>query len=149
MNPTPPREAANPSAFRSLFVERSGRPAVHLLRGTLSSGVAFSVDFGILVFLTDAAGVHYLASAAAGFAVGTTVSYILSVLWVFEKRRFGDTRVEFGLFILIGASGVALNELLIWVFTEHAHTHYMLSKIMAGSSIFFYNFFTRKRVLFR
>lgn len=70
--------------FRDLFVNKSDRTTVHLLRSIFSSNLAFAVDFGILAFLTEAAGMHYL-----------------------------------------------------------------LSKIIAGSCVFFFNFYTCRRVLFR
>jgi putative flippase GtrA len=107
------------------------------------------VDFGILVLLTEVFHIHYLISAGAGFIIGTSVSYILSIYWVFSKRRLQNTHLEYWVFILIGLTGAGLNELFIWFFTEHLHIYYLFSKIISGSSVFFFNFFTRKYVLFR
>jgi putative flippase GtrA len=135
--------------FRDLFVNKSDRISVHLLRSVFSSNLAFAVDFGILVLLTEAAGLHYLVSNLAAFITGTTISYLLSVLWVFSRRSLASRHAEYWIFILIGAAGVGLNEALIWAVTEHAGAHYLLSKVIAGCSVFFFNFFTRRRVLFR
>ncbi|MCX7037594.1 MAG: GtrA family protein [Spirochaetes bacterium] len=56
-----------------------------MLKSVLVSLVAFAIDFAILVALTEAAGLHYLLSAALSFLVGTTVSWALSVIWVFTE----------------------------------------------------------------
>ena len=135
--------------FRKLFSIKSDKTVIHLLRSIFSSNIAFSVDFGILVLLTEVFHIHYLISNGAGFIIGTTVSYILSIYWVFSKRRLENTHLEYWLFILIGLTGVGLNEIFIWFFTEHLHVYYLISKVISGSTVFFFNFFTRKYVLFR
>ena len=135
--------------LQRVLVKRSDRAAVSLFRSIPSSSVSFALDFGILVLLTEAAGLHYLISNAIGFMAGTTLNYVLCVLWVFAKHRIRHRHLEYWIFIFIGASGVGLNEILIWTFTEHIHIYYLYSKIIAGCTVFFYNFFTRKNLLFR
>jgi len=135
--------------FRDLFVRKTDRSTVQLLRAVFSSNVAFALDFGLLVLLTEVFGVHYLISNGIGFMAGTTFLYVLSVRWVFSRRSVANRHAEYWIFILIGGAGVALNEILIWTFTEHVGLYYLLSKIVAGSTVFFFNFFTRKYILFR
>ena len=135
--------------IRKLFLQKSDRTLVHLLRSIFSSNIAFSVDFGLLALLTEVFHIHYLISAGIGFIIGTTVSYILSILWVFDKRRLQNKQLEYWIFIIIGLTGAGMNEILIWFFTEHLHVFYLISKIISGSTVFFFNFFTRKYVLFR
>jgi putative flippase GtrA len=135
--------------IRNLFLYKSDKTVVHLLRSIFSSNIAFSVDIGLLALLTEVFHIHYLISAGVGFIIGTTVSYILSIYWVFDRRRLQNKHLEYWIFILIGLTGAGLNEILIWFFTEHVHIFYLFSKIISGSTVFFFNFFTRKYVLFR
>lgn len=100
--------------LQKLFLKKSDRTLIHLLRLIFSSNIAFSVDFGILVLLTEVFHIHYLISAGAGFI-----------------------------------TGAGFNELFIWFFTEHLHIYSLFSKIISGFTVFFFNFFTRKYVLFR
>jgi len=51
--------------------------------------------------------------------------------------------------VLVGAVGLALNEALLWVFTETLGLHYLISKILAATLIFGWNFGARKLLLFR
>jgi len=135
--------------LQKLFFKKSDRILIHLLRSIFSSNIAFSVDFGILVLLTEVFHIHYLISAGVGFITGTSVSYVLSIYWVFSRRRLQNARLEYWVFILIGLTGAGFNELFLWFFTEHLHVYYLFSKIISGSTVFFFNFFTRKYVLFR
>jgi putative flippase GtrA len=114
-----------------------------------SSAVSFALDLGTLALLTEVFGLFYLLSAAVSFSLGTTLSYLLSVLWVFGARRVPSKALEYGLFFLIGIVGLGLNEALLWLFTEKTHLYYLYSKIAAGALVFFWNFGARKYVLFR
>ncbi len=115
----------------------------------LVSFVSFCVDFGLLALLTEVGGLFYLVSAAISFLAGTSVSYLFSILWVFEVRRFSSRGLEYLVFVLVGAIGLGLNEALLWLFTEPLAIHYLLSKVIAASIIFFWNFAARKWMLFR
>jgi putative flippase GtrA len=125
------------------------RIARQLLKTVVASQAAFWLDFGILALLTEVAGLHYLASAAVSFLAGTTVSYILSVVWVFDTRRVASKTAEYALFVLVGVVGLGLNEGLLWLFTEPLGLHYLVSKIVAATLIFGWNFGARKLLLFR
>jgi len=135
--------------LKNLLVKKSDQISVSLLRSIPSSNISFALDFGILVFLTEVIGLHYLLSNGIGFMVGTTLNYLLCIFWVFSRRSISNRHLEYWLFIVIGASGVGLNELFIWIFTEKLSIYYLYSKILAGSTVFFYNFFTRRYLLFR
>ena len=132
-------------------VPRTGNRTVRqLLKTAVASQAAFWLDFGILALLTEVAGLHYLASAAFSFLAGATLSYVLSVLWVFDIRRFASkAAAEYALFVLVGVVGLGLNEALLWVFTEPLGLHYLVSKIVAAGLIFGWNFGARKLLLFR
>jgi putative flippase GtrA len=137
------------SFFHRIFVRKSDRLTVHLIRAVFSSNVAFALDFGLLVLLTEVVHLHYLVSNVIAFMTGTTLLYVLSIYWVFSRRVIQSRHLEYWLFILIGAVGVGFNELLIWAFTEKVHVYYLYSKIIAGCTVFFYNFLSRRYILFR
>ena len=137
------------SRFRRLFVRKSDRLRVQLLRGIFSSNVAFALDVGLFVLLTEVVQMHYLISAPIAFMIGTSLLYVLSIFWVFSRRSIQSRHLEYWLFILIGGVGVGFNELFIWLFTEKVHIYYLYSKLIAGSIVFFWNFLSRKFILFK
>ena len=114
----------------------------------LVSVVALAVDYGLMVALTEWAGLNYLVSAAAGFGAGLLVNYGLSVTLVFSQRRLASRRLEFVGFFLIGMVGLGLNELLMKTFVEMLHLDYRLAKIPAAAIGFVFNFGTRRVLLF-
>ena len=128
---------------------RDGRFRRQLIRSVGVSLVSFGLDFGILALLTEAAGLHYLLSAGISFLLGTTLSWLLSVRWVFDLRTRSSKLLEYGLFVMVGVVGLGLNEALLWLFTDRAGLYYLLSKIIAASLVFFWNFGMRKALLFR
>lgn len=58
-----------------------------LARYFIASGIALLIDAGTLYLLTRFADVYYLVSAATGFTLGLITIYLLSIHWVFSKRR--------------------------------------------------------------
>lgn len=130
------------------FWRKNASTRVQLLRALVVGGISFVFDFAILYGLTEYAGSHYLVSAAAGFGAGVVITYLLSVAWVFPTRKIGRRLIAFGLFALCGFIGLALNEAIMWGLVEFAAVHYLAAKIVATLVVFFFNFFSRKHVIF-
>ncbi|MDD5173464.1 MAG: GtrA family protein [Candidatus Omnitrophota bacterium] len=131
------------------FRSQSDAISVQMFRYVLSGAVACVVDYSMLVMLTQAFKLYYLTSAAIAFMLGATVSYILNIIWVFDRRAFADRRLEAILFFSIGIAGLFLNHYCIRFFTESAHFHYMASKVISTIAVFAVNFSARKYILFR
>jgi len=132
----------------SFISRKSDKTFIQLFRYGFVGGIAYSVDFGSLVFLTEVFEIHYLISAAISFILGLLTNYALSIFWVFPKRTLADKRIEFLIFSIIGLIGLGLNEVTIWFFTEFIHFHYLISKMFSTVIVFFWNFFVRKKFLF-
>lgn len=131
-----------------IFSGKFSNTVIQLLRYTIVGGLAFIIDFGMLIILTEIFNVNYLISALVGFTLGLIVNYFLSIKWVFNQRNIRKRSVEFLLFTLIGMVGLALNELSIWFLTEVVMLYYMLSKIITTVMVYMWNFFARKYLLF-
>lgn len=135
--------------IEQLLKNKTNNILIQLFRYTLVGGVALIFDFGLLFILTEYLNIYYLVSAAIAFLLGLTINYLLSVRWVFEKRSAKSKHVEFVIFALIGIVGLALNEFIIWFFTEIVNTHYLYSKLISTALVYLWNFFIRKFTLFR
>lgn len=135
--------------FHKLFYGSTDKLLIQFVRYFFVGGFAFVVDFGLLYILTEYAGLHYLLSATLSFIAGLLVNYIISCLWVFNGSKFKNRLVEFLFFAAIGVVGLALNDTLIWLFTDCIGTHYMFSKIVAAAMVYLWNFFARKYLVFR
>ena len=111
-------------------------------------GIAFIVDFSLLYALTEYLNLHYLTSATISFVAGLFVNYLLSKIWVFSDSKFSSKKVEFVLFAVIGVVGLAINDLMIWIFSDLLCLWYMLSKVIATVVTYLWNFFARKYLVF-
>lgn len=135
-------------SLQDLLRGHTDRTEIQLFRYTFVGGLAFLVDFGTLTLLTELAGFHYLASAACAFLLGLVTNYLLSVLWVFPRRRMTSRWAEFTIFGLIGLVGLGLNEAIMWFLTEKIGSHYLVSKLASTVIVYLWNFFVRKIALF-
>ena len=111
--------------------------------------LAFSVDFAVLLFLTEVVEINYLWSNLAAVSVGIVISYLLCVNWVFDNRRYNQVVFELPIFVLISIVGVLLNESLLWASVEFGEIHYLAAKIIVTLAVFVVNFCLKKVILFR
>ncbi len=134
--------------IEKLVFRKTNSNLVQLIRYAVVSGISLFVDFLLLYIFTEYLGVHYLISALFGYAVGLVINYLLSVLWIFDVRRYRKKSIEFGLFVLIGVFGMGLNEILMWFFTDLLALFYMLSRVVSALVGFITKYYARKIFLF-
>jgi len=135
--------------LKNLSYKKSDNLFQQSFRYAIGGGLAFIVDFSLLYLLTRYGHVYYLFSAAFAYMLGSCVHYIFSILAVFPSRSYESRTVEFTIFALIGLIGLGINEMFMWFFTGRMGLHYLYSKLIATGFIFFWNFSTRKFLLFR
>ena len=118
------------------------------LRYCLVGGTATVVDFALLFGLTEFLGLWYLASATAAFIGGATTNYILNRFWTFNNadKRIGR---QAGLFIIIAAIGILLNNGILAVGVEIFGLWYMLAKVISSAITLIWNFIGHKYITFR
>ena len=114
-----------------LFLKETDNWFIQLFRYCFVGGLAFIVDYGLLVLLTEVCGLHYLISAT-----------------IFRKSKLENKWAEFIVFAIIGVIGLGLNNLLLYLFTDIIHIHYMISKLITTGIVMIWNFGARKIILF-
>lgn len=111
-------------------------------------GLAFMIDYGLLILLTEAAGLNYMLSSAVSFTVSVIFNYILSVFWVFDvDNKNREQGRNFTIFLILSVVGLGFNQSLMWLQVEQLRFHYMLAKIFSTAIVMVYNFITRKLFL--
>ena len=109
--------------------------------------LCFFIDYGIMVLLTEVAGIVYLVSSACSFTVSVIVNYILSVTFVFETDKEKSRIKEFIVFVFLSIIGLVINQLCMWFGVELLHISYLIVKIGATAVVMVYNFISRKLII--
>ncbi|MCI7775702.1 MAG: GtrA family protein [Enorma sp.] len=106
--------------------------------------IAFIIDFGVMVFLTEVFGIDPVISATVSFIISVIFNYAASMRYVFSHREGMSRTREFIIFVVLSAIGLGINDLLIWAGTDLASFDYRLVKIFATAVVMVWNFVTRK-----
>lgn len=109
--------------------------------------IAFVIDFGVMVFLTEVFGIDPVISATVSFIISVIFNYAASMRYVFSHREGMSRTREFIIFVVLSAIGLGINDLLIWAGTDLASFDYRLVKIFATAVVMVWNFVTRKILL--
>ena len=90
-----------------------------------------------------------LSTAIASLLAGL-LNYALSAIWVFHKteKKASKSLLQFAIFTLIGAVGLAINIGITTMLTNYCGVYYLISNTIAQIVVFFFNFFMRKKIVF-
>ena len=104
------------------------------------------IDVCLLVILNEILGIRVLVSSAVSFLVSVTVSYFISMKFVFcggnMKRSY-----EYVLFVLLSLVGLLINQAIMWFGTSVLNVHYLIAKLMSVLIVPAYNFISKKIIL--
>ncbi len=109
--------------------------------------IAFVIDYGLMVLLTELAGVEYLLSATISFTVSVVFNYVASMRYVFTHKQGLSRRREFVIFVVLSVIGLLINDVLMFLGTSLLGISYLITKIVATAVVMVYNFVTRKKFL--
>lgn len=109
--------------------------------------IAFVIDYGLMVVLTELFGVNYLISATVSFVVSVTFNYFASMRYVFTHKEGMSRRREFVIFVVLSVIGLVINDVLMWLGTGLLGISYLITKIFATAVVMVWNFVTRKKFL--
>ncbi|MBO5974707.1 MAG: GtrA family protein [Paludibacteraceae bacterium] len=131
------------------FVGKTNKFFVQLFRYFFSGGIAFLIDKALFALLRYGRELNVFVSTSVGFIVGLVVTYLLSIFWIFDKRRLENRRKEFLIFVLIGIIGLLLMNVLVWFFREIVGLQFdFVSNLAATVVVTLWNFFAKKYILF-
>lgn len=109
--------------------------------------IAFFIDYGLMILLTELFDVDYLLSATISFTVSVVFNYLASMRYVFSHKEGMSRRREFIIFVVLSVIGLGINDALMWLGTDLIGIDYRITKIAATAVVMVWNFVTRKKFL--
>lgn len=107
-------------------------------------GLAFVIDYLILIFCKEVLNLDVLISAGIAFSISVIFNYILSIKWVFDVNKEKSSSRNFILFIIFSIIGLILTEIIMHVGVKALGFNYLIVKIVATLIVMVFNFVTRK-----
>lgn len=121
-----------------------------LLRFGVVGLLAFGIDYGLLMLLSQVVGMDAVLAAAVSFCVSLVFNYLASMRYVFTHRDNMPRSREFVTFVLLSVVGLGINELVMWLGTSWLGSSALAvtcTKVVATVVVMVWNFLSRKRWL--
>lgn len=106
--------------------------------------IAFVIDYGFMVLLTEVFGVPYLISTTVSFIISVIFNYFASMRFVFKRKDDMSRRREFIIFVVLSVIGLVINDMFMWLMVDFLFIDYRISKIVVTFIVAVWNFVTRK-----
>lgn len=142
----------NSRNFLIAIFGKTDSTTVQILRNAVVEFIRYGTNIAILWYLNERLfGPDWLAlSTFLASLLSGLVNYGLCTIWVFHKKTSGAGRnlVQFAVFTLVGALGLAINIGITTVLTNRCGVYFLISNTIAQVTVFFFNFFVRKKLVF-
>ena len=132
---------------------------LEVIRFVIAGAAGFAVEIIVLILLKEKLGMDTLLATPVAFTLSVIVNYLLCAIWVFRGAREQDRKSRIA-FFLTSVIGLALNELLMYLFrvfwgedtvllTVFSFTVslYVLNKVLSTCIVMVWNYFTKKKIL--
>lgn len=124
--------------------ENKKKLLIQIFRFGIVGGIAFAIDYLVLILCRELLHLPILVSSAIAFAISVIFNYILSIAWVFDVNKEKDKKKNFIIFIVLSIVGLIITEIIMYIGTDIINIHYLIVKIVATIIVMVFNFITRK-----
>lgn len=118
-----------------------------IIKFGIVGGLAFLIDYGIMVLCKEVFNFDVLVAAGFGFTVSVIFNYIASVKWVFNINENNSKSKQFIIFIIFSIIGLIITEIIMYIGTDIMKISYLIVKVGATLIVMVFNFITRKLFL--
>lgn len=118
-----------------------------IIKFGIVGGLAFLIDYGIMVLCKEVFRFDVLVAAGFGFTVSVIFNYIASVKWVFNVNENNSKSKQFIIFIIFSIIGLIITEIIMYIGTDIMKISYLIVKVGATLIVMVFNFITRKLFL--
>lgn len=120
------------------------------LKFGLVGAIAFCIDYGVLMILSQLFGVDPVLSSGISFCVSVIFNYFASMKYVFARRDDMSRQREFIIFIALSVVGLGINQIVMIAGTAALGAGALavtFTKVVATAVVMVWNFVSRKKWL--
>lgn len=111
-------------------------------------GISALVDISLFAIFAKVLNYNYLAVGTLTFIIATRINYFLSIKFVFKSGIKYKRNKEITLVFLVSLIGISINMGVLYFLIEFLYFEMILSKFIASSSVFFWNYLMRRKFIF-
>ena len=119
-----------------------------LFRYSIVGGIAACFDIAFFYVFSNVLGFNYLIVGGLGFILATAINYVISIRVVFTSGAKLSKRRELTAVYLISGIGLLMHEIVLYVAVSEFAIPGLIAKIGAIGSVFFWNYFLRRWLVF-
>ncbi len=105
-------------------------------------------EWVVFYLLDEKVGFHYAVATSLAYILSTFVNWLLGRLITFRKSGIGIIKELVGVY-LASAVGLIINIVLMFALVDLLHINEIMSKIISTGIVFFWNFYIRKKVIYK
>jgi len=106
------------------------------------------VDISLFSLFAKYLNYNYILVGFVTFLIATYINYVLSIKYVFSSGLRFKKKLEMLLVFLVSSLAMIINLLALFILIEYILLDPVLSKILASATVFFWNYLTRKKIIF-
>jgi putative flippase GtrA len=106
------------------------------------------IDIGLFILFANYLGWPWIPVSICTFLLATLVNYLLSIKFIFESGTRHQMHIEIIGVFTISTLALLINQIVLFIAIEWFGWHFIISKIIATGTVFFWNYLGRSRFIF-
>lgn len=119
-----------------------------ILRYLFVGFIAMLFDVGFFFIFAKVLNFNYFVVGLIGFMLATLINYFLSIKIVFKSGVRHSKRKEIAYVYFVSIIALGINQMILVYLIKIVGLEKMLSKLSATISVFLWNYFSRKKLIF-
>lgn len=119
-----------------------------VVRYLITGATTFGIEYSLLLALVEMAHLNYQYANVIAFVLANLFNYGVSRYWVFTPGKHAAP-VEMIAYFAGAGVGLLINVLMMGALVEYFAIDYRIAKIFAVVTIIAWNFWSRKKLIFR
>jgi putative flippase GtrA len=120
-----------------------------IVRYFFVGAIAALIDISLFITFASYLKFPWAIVSIFTFTIATLANYLLSIRFVFKSgSKFKKHHEIIGVFI-VSSLALLLNQMFLYLCIETMHLHLVVSKCLTTGILFLWNYYGRKRFIFR